>query len=149
MYLAGQTGGVFGALGAGGLALCAAVFLVLGVKGKGKVRLKENPAMICSFLAATAFQAAGAIWTNPDRITKQGLTGLGVGGGGHSAFGDVGIGAVALLLLILMLTLELTPFRGAILGLVAGSVWPAAGADSIWRLPCELASAVLMMIGGG
>ncbi|MEU9134617.1 hypothetical protein AB0D33_01380 [Streptomyces sp. NPDC048404] len=148
MYLAAQQdGAVFGALGTGGLALCACAFLVLGVKGKGKVKLKDNPAMITAFIAATAFQAAGKIWDNPERITKQGLTGLGVGTG-NGAFGQVGIGAVALLLLILMLCWDMSPARGATLGLIAGIVWPAAGTDSIWALPCELAAAVLMMVGG-
>lgn len=148
MYLAAQNGGaVFGALGAGGIALCAAVFLVLGVKGKGRVKLKDNPALICAFIASTAFRAAGSIWANPERITKQGLGGLGVGSG-HGAFGNVGIGAIALLLLILILCWGMTPFRGAVLGLIAGVVWPAAGTDSIWALPCELAAAVLMMVGG-
>jgi hypothetical protein len=147
MYLAAQSGAVFGALGTGGLALCAAVFLVLGVKGEGKVKLKDNPAMIWAFIASTAFRAAGSIWSNPERITKQGLTGLGVGSD-HGAFGQVGIGSVALLLLILMLCWDMTPVRGAVLGLIAGVVWPAAGTDSIWALPSELAAAALMMVGG-
>lgn len=147
MYLAAPTGAALGALGAGGLALCAAAFLILGVKGKGRVKLKDNPALIWGFIAGTAFSAAGSIWSNPERITKQGLTGLGVGSG-QGAFGNVGIGAVALLLLILMLCWDLTPIRGAVLGLIAAVVWPAAGNDSVWALPCELAAAVLMMVGG-
>lgn len=147
MHLAAAEGAVFGGLGAGGLALCAAAFLVLGVKGKGKVKLKENPAIIVGFLATTAFSAAGKIWANPERVASQGLTGLGVGTG-DGPFGDVRIGAVALLLLILMLCWEISPLRGAILGLIAGIVWPAAGNESIWAAPSELAAAVLMMIGG-
>lgn len=147
MYLAAQSGAVFGALGSGGLALCAAAFLVLGVKGQGKVKLKDNPAIICAFIAATAFSAAGEIWANPERITKQGLAGLGVGSG-HGAFGNVGPGAISLLLLIYILGWKLTPFRGAMLGLIAGFVWPTAGTDTVWRMPCELAAAALMMLGG-
>lgn len=146
MYLAQADGAAFGALGAGGLALALAVALVLGVRGQGKIRLRDNSAMILAFIAGTAFSAAGAIWANPERITRQGLSGLGVGGSGP--FGNVGMGAVALLLLILMLGLRLTPARGAALGLVAAVVWPLAGSATVWALPCELAAASLMMIGG-
>lgn len=147
MYLAQADGAAFGALGAGGLALALTVLLVLGVRGQGRVRLRENPAMICGFIAGTAFSAAGAIWSNPERIVGQGLTGLGVGNG-DGPFGNVGIGAVSLLLLILMLCWKLNPLRGAVLGLVAAVVWPLAGASTVWALPCELAAASLMMIGG-
>lgn len=147
MYLAAPEGAVFGALGAGGLAFALALFLALGVRGEGRVRLKDNPAMICGFVASTAFSAAGSIWSNPERITSQGLTGLGVGSG-SGPFGNVGIGAVALVLLILMTCWRLTPLRGAILGLIAGIVWPAAGDGTLWAIPSELAAAVLMMIGG-
>lgn len=147
MYLAAADGAALGALGAGGMSLALTVLLVFGVKGKGKVKLKDNPAIICGFLATTAFSSAGKIWANPERITSQGLTGLGVGTGG-GPFGSVGIGAIATVLLILMLTLELTPFRGAALGLIAGIVWPAAGNESVWAMPSELGAAVLMMIGG-
>lgn len=147
MYLAAADGAALGALGTGGLALCAVVFLVLGVKGKGRVQLKDNPAIICGFVASTAFSAAGKIWANPERITSQGLTGLGVGSG-DGPFGNVGIGAVALLLLILILCWQMSPLRGAVLGLVAGIVWPAAGAATVWAIPSELGAAVLMMVGG-
>lgn len=147
MYLAAPEGAVFGGLGAGGLALCAVAFLVLGVKGKGKVKLKDNPAIIAGFVASTAFSAAGSIWSNPEKVTSQGLTGLGVGTG-SGPFGDVRIGAVALLLLILILCWEMSPLRGAIVGLIAGIVWPAAGDGTVWAIPSELGAAVLMMIGG-
>lgn len=148
MYLAAsETGAAFGALGAGGLALALTVLLILGVKGQGRVKLKENPALICAFIAGTAFSAAGKIWANPERITEQGLTGLGVGTG-SGPFGDVGIGAVALVLLVLMLCWKLTPLRGAIIGLIAAVVWPLTGEATVWALPCQLASACLLMIGG-
>jgi hypothetical protein len=144
---AGATAGALGALGAGGLSLLLTVFLVLGVKGKGKVKLKDNPAVICGFLATTAFASAGKIWANPERIASQGLTGLGVGSG-DGPFGNVGMGAIASLLLILILCWEMSPLRGAILGLIAGIIWPAAGTDTVWAIPAELGAAVLMMVGG-
>lgn len=147
MYLAAAEGAVFGGIGAGGLALCAAVFLILGVKGKGKVKLKDNPAAVVAFIASTAFSAAGSIWSNPEKIMSQGLTGLGVESG-SGPLGDVRIGAVALLLAILLACLPLTPFRGAVIGLIAGFVWPATGDGTVWAIPSELAAAALMMVGG-
>lgn len=147
MYLAAAEGAVFGALGTGGIAFALTVFLVLGIKGEGKVKLKDNPAMICGFVSSTAFSAAGAVWSNPEKITSQGLTGLGVGQG-SGPFGNVGIGAVALVLLILMLAWKMTPLRGAVLGILAGIVWPAAGDGTVWAIPAELGAAVLMMVGG-
>lgn len=147
MYLAAETGGaVFGALGTGGIALAATVFLVLGVRGQGRVKLKDNPALISAFIAGTAFTAAGDIWLNPSKITAQGLTGIGVGTGG-GPFGDIGLGAVGLILLIVMLTAKMTPLFGAALGLIASFVWPATGDGTIWAIPAELAAAVLMMVG--
>lgn len=150
MYLAapaGATAGALGAVGTGGLALCLTALLVFGVKGKGKLALKDNPATICGFLATTSFAAAGKIWANPERIASQGLTGLGVGTG-DGPFGNVGLGAVATLLLILILCWEMNPLRGAVLGMIAGIIWPAAGNESVWAMPSELGAAALMMIGG-
>lgn len=147
MYLAAAEGAVFGGIGAGGLALCFAVFLVLGVKGKGRVKLKDNPAAVVAFIASTSFSAAGAIWSNPEKIVSQGLTGLGVESG-SGPLGDVRIGAVALLLGILLACLPLTPFRGAVIGLIAGFVWPATGDGTLFAIPSELAAAALMMVGG-
>ncbi|MFI2184599.1 hypothetical protein [Streptomyces sioyaensis] len=148
MNLAAAGGGAaFGELGAGGIALAATVLLILGVKGQGRVKLKDNPALIVAFIAGTTFTAAGKIWTNPEKITKQGLAGIGVG---HNSgvFGHVGIGAVCLILLILMLCWKLTPFRGAVLGLIAAFVWPLAGSEAVWSLPVQLALAVPTMLGG-
>jgi hypothetical protein len=146
--LAAPTGAIFGGLGAGGLALAFAVLLILGVRGKGKVRLKDNPAMIVAFLAGTAFSAAGQVWANPEKLVGQGLMGLGVGQGSSGPFGDVQLGAVALIILIVMLCASMTPVLGAALGLIAAVVWPATGDGTLWAIPCELAIAGLAMVGG-
>lgn len=146
--LAAPTGAIFGGFGAGGLALAFAVFLVLGVRGKGRVKLKDNPAIVVAFLASTAFTAAGQVWANPQKLVGQGLLGLGVGGGGDGPFGNVQLGAVATILLIIMLCAPMNPGFGAVLGLIAGVVWPAAGDSTIWAIPCELAIAALAMVGG-
>ncbi|MET8475411.1 hypothetical protein ABZY90_19655 [Streptomyces sp. NPDC006422] len=150
MYLAAATdGAVFGALGSGGIALCLTVLLVLGVIGGGKIEFGSTGAAVCAFVAGTAYVSAGKIWTNPGKITEQGLTGLGVGTG-TGPLGDVRIGAVALLLFIVLIAAPakwLTPARAAIVAMIAAFVWPAAGDGSIWATPVQFAAAVLMMVG--
>lgn len=141
-----NSGAVFGVLGSGGIALASTVFLVLGILGKGKVKLGPRGAGIVAFLAGTAYIAAGQIWDNPGRITEQGLTGLGVGTG-SGPFGSVGIGAVSLILLIIMITAPLTPFGSAVVCMIAAFVWPAAGEGTVWAAPVQFAAALLMMVG--
>ncbi|WP_330349600.1 hypothetical protein [Streptomyces sp. NBC_00582] len=144
LAVTGET--VFGPVGAGGLALALSVLLFFGVKGKGKVKFGTRAAGIVAFLAGTSYAAAGQIWANPERVTSQGLTGFGVGTGG-GPLGNVGIGAVALVLFFLMLTAPQNPVTSAVLGMISAFVFPAAGDGSIFAVPVEFASAVLI-IGG-
>lgn len=139
---------IFGGLGTGGLALAVTVLLVLGVRGKGRVKLRESPAAYVGFLAGTAAAAAGDLWANPQQLVGQGLMGLGVGQGADGPFGNVQLGAVALILLIIFLTASLTPTFGAALGVIAAFVWPSTGHGTLWAIPCELAQAALAMVGG-
>ncbi|MER5882701.1 hypothetical protein ABT160_02615 [Streptomyces sp. NPDC001941] len=139
-------GSPFGALGSGGLALVVVVFLILGVRGKGRVKLTASPAAYIGFIAATAASAAGKTWGKPEQVIGQGLSGLGVGQSG-GPFGDVGLGAVALLLLAIYLTMALTSASAAAIGVIAGVVWPATGDSTLWSIPCALAEAALGMLG--
>ncbi|GGW41228.1 hypothetical protein [Streptomyces xantholiticus] len=147
--IAAPVGAIFGGFGAGGLALALAVLLVLGVRGKGKMKLTVSPAAYVAFVAATAFSAAGQIWANPEKIVGQGLMGLGVGQGSSGPFGDVKLGAVALILVILFLFApNVTPVFAAVLGLIAGFVFPATGDGTVWAIPAEVAKSLLMTVGG-
>lgn len=146
--LAAPDGALFGTLGAGGIAVVLAVMLVLGVLGNGRLKLGATGATVIGFLSATGFSAAGKLWAHPERFVGQGLTGLGVGQGADGPFGDVEIAAVALLLLVLMLFARITPLFGAVLGVLAGIIWPAVGDGTIWAVPAELSAAVVSMVGG-
>lgn len=148
MTTAAPAGAIFGGMGAGGLALALAVLLVLGVRGKGRMRLAASPAAYVAFVAATAFSAAGQMWANPEKIVGQGLMGLGVGQGSGAPFGDVQLGAVAVILVIVFLFAHVTPVFGAVLGLIAGFVFPATGDGAIWVIPAEVAKALLVTVGG-
>jgi hypothetical protein len=146
--LAAPAGAIFGGLGAGGLALALAVLLVLGVRGRGKLKLRDNPAALVAFLAATAFSAAGQMWAHPEKAVGQGLMGLGVGQGSSGPFGDVQLGAVCLIIVVVFLFAPMSPVFGAVLGLIGGFVFPAAGDGAVWAMPVELAKSILMMVGG-
>ncbi|TXS35137.1 hypothetical protein [Streptomyces sp. t39] len=146
--LAASSGAAFGAVGTGGVALVFAVILALGIRGEGRVKLSANPATYLAFIAATAFMAAGQMWSHPEALVGQGLTGLGVGQGPDGPFGNVGIGAVCLILVAVFLMAKLSPLLGAGVGLVAGIVFPVAGPGTIWQVPVQLAHAVIGMLGG-
>jgi hypothetical protein len=148
MTTAAPAGAIFGGMGAGGLALALAVLLVLGVRGKGRMKLTSSPAAYVAFVAATAFSAAGQMWANPEKIVGQGLMGLGVGQGSGGPFGDVQLGAVAVILVIVFLFAHVTPMFGCVLGLIAGFVFPATGDGAIWAIPAEVAKTLLVTVGG-
>lgn len=140
--------GALGHLGTGGIALAVVVALVLGVRGNGRVKLSGSPAAYTAFVAATAASAAGSTWARPEQVVGQGLTGLGVGQGAGGPFGDVGLGAVALLLLVIFLFASVTPVFGAVLGAIAGFVFPATGSGTIWSLPSDLIASFLASWAG-
>lgn len=137
-------GGFFGSLGAGGLALALTALLILGIRGRGKVRLSRDHAAIVGFLAGTAYGAAGSIWATAPDATRQGLAGLGVGRA-DGPFGTVGLGAVALLL-VLWLWFGSPGIRTAgLVGIVAATVFAAAG--GIWAIPANLVATGFVSFG--
>lgn len=135
---------VFGSIGAGGLALALTVLLVLGCRGRGKIRLETGKAKLVGFAAGTAYMAAGAVWANPEKFTQQSLAGLGVGQSG-GPFGTIGMGAIALLLLIIMYFAPLKPGRAGILCILAAIVWATAG--GLWALPGDLVGTAFVALG--
>ncbi|MET9954228.1 hypothetical protein ABZ135_22130 [Streptomyces sp. NPDC006339] len=147
MITLAASGGPFGPLGTGGIALAVAIVLVLGVRGNGRVKLTSSPAAYVGFIAATAAAGAGKMWAKPEQVVGQGLQGVGVGQGADGPFGDVGLGAVAAIILIIFLFAALTPVFGATLGVIAGFVWPAAGTGSIWAIPSDVIAGILASFG--
>lgn len=135
-----STGGqLLGSLGAGGLALALTVLLILGIKGKGKRKLSSTAAMVIAFVAGTMYAGAGGIWAWPAQLISQGLLGVGVGRG-DGPFGEVGMGAIATIIAVVIWFAGLRPARSAIVGIIAATVWAAAG--GIWIVPSEVVATV-------
>nr|WP_192964208.1 hypothetical protein [Streptomyces natalensis] len=117
-----QGGQILGSLGASGAALAATVILVLGVKGKKKLKFDQMQAAIVGLVAGTLYATAASIWSTPGNVTK-GLTAAIQGGVG----GRVGLGAVAVCIVAIIYGANLKPRTSAFLGIAAASTFAAAG----------------------
>jgi hypothetical protein len=136
-----QEGHVLGTLGASGAALAITVILILGVRGKHKIRFDPTQAAACAFVAGTLYAAAAQIWTTPGDITLA-LTQAVQG----SVGGQVGMGAIAVLICAIIYGAKLKTRTAALLGLAAATVFAAAG--GIWGiLPTVVASTMNHALG--
>jgi|GEM_PF-5891101 len=139
--VAGVSGHVLGSLGASGAALAVTVLLVVGVRGRHRIRFDSMQAAICAFVAGTLYAAAAAIWSTPGDITMA-LTQAVQG----SVGGDVGMGAIAVIICVFIYGAKLKPRTSAFLGIAAASVFAAAG--GIWGiLPTVVASTLNHALG--
>lgn len=125
---AGIEGGqILGSLGAGGAALAITVFLIVGVKGKKKIKLDADQAAVGGFVAGVLYGAAASVWSTAESVSlglAEAVRGAGVG--------NVGMGAVALLLVILIYGVRMKPGAAALAGIAAASIFAAAG--GIWAV---------------
>jgi hypothetical protein len=122
-------GEYIGSLGAGGLAVVMLLLLILGTRDKAKHKLKPLTALIWGFVAMTVWIGAGGIWSYPSDVLRDALaqaTALGV-------IGTVGAGAIALATLGIVWFVDLKPRAEAIMGMIMGVTWAAAG--GIWGVP--------------
>jgi hypothetical protein len=138
----GSIGGhVLGTLGASGAALAVTVILVMGVRGKHRIRFDAMQAAVCAFVAGTLYAAAAQIWSTPGDITMA-LTQAVQG----SVGGQVGMGAIAVIITAFIYGAKLKTRTSAFLGIAAATVFAAAG--GIWGiLPVVLASTMNHALG--
>jgi hypothetical protein len=122
-----QGGQILGTLGASGAALAATVILVLGVKGKKKLKFDQMQAAIVGLIAGTLYAAAASIWSMPGSVSK-GLAQAVQGGVG----GNVGMGAIAVCIVAIIYGANLKPRTSALLGIAAATIFAAAG--GIWGI---------------
>lgn len=143
-YLSASTSSsdLFGVLGTGGLAIVLTTVLVIGIRGRGKLRLTQTAASITGFLAGVAYTAAGSIWANAGTVTKQALAGA---ASPHGPAGDVGLGAIAIVLTLVMVYARVKPGIAAVLGIAAATVFAAAG--GIWAIATTTAATTFVSFG--
>ncbi|MFF0394125.1 hypothetical protein ACFYS8_36275 [Kitasatospora sp. NPDC004615] len=119
------------ALGSGGFATCATVYLYAGIRGKNRITVKKDNVPYWAFAigtfsasAGSAFQQIAGIGTQIDQAFQ-----------GNNALGDWRTGATAALLTIVTFGFEAKPLKDSICGAVAPSLFAAAG--GLWALPAN------------
>ncbi|WP_055591137.1 hypothetical protein [Peterkaempfera griseoplana] len=138
----GHLGGhILGTLGASGAALAVTVILVIGIRGRGKIRLSQHQAALLGLVAGTLYATAQQIWSAPGSVAA-GLAEAVRGGVG----GNVGAGAIALVLSVILYGAKLRAGWAAALGIGAASIYAAAG--GIWSIASTaLASGLNHVLG--
>lgn len=133
---------ILGTLGLGGAALAATVILLLGVRGRGKVKLSHEAAGFIGFVAGTLYIAAGQIWEAPGALTES-LTNTITGPDG--IFGNAGQGAVALAIAAWFWMGKPRPGKGALQGIAAATIFGTAG--GLWGIFPTMVLTVLGHLG--
>ncbi|MFJ7280685.1 hypothetical protein [Kitasatospora sp. NPDC098663] len=125
------------ALGTGGAATVATMYLYVGVKGKNKISVAPDHVPYWAFgiglLAAnagTAFQQVTGIGTQLSDSFK-----------GNAALGDWQTGATAAVLTIAVFGLKPRAWKDALCGAIAPNLFAAAG--GLWLLPTSIISGLI------
>lgn len=139
--MSGMQGHILGSLGASGAALVATFVLVLGVRGRHRLKFDHHQAAIWGLIAGTLYAAAVGVWSAPASVTRS-LTQAVQGGAG----GSVGSGAIALVIVLLIYGVRLKPRTAAFLGVAAATVFAAAG--GIWGIGSGILASTLNQVIG-
>ncbi|MFD7645924.1 hypothetical protein ACFV4P_35425 [Kitasatospora sp. NPDC059795] len=125
------------ALGTGGAATVTTFYLYVGVRGKNKITVEDGHVPYWAFgigmLAANAgeaFQKLAGIGTQLDQAFQ-----------GNGSLGEWKTGATAAVLTIIVFGLKPRPWKDAICGAVAPSLFAAAG--GLWALPASIFSGLI------
>jgi hypothetical protein len=123
---AGQGAGaaLFGAVGFSGAAFVMTVVLILGIRGKGKIKFRHESAVAVGFVTGQLYAMAGQFWAFAGDMS-DGLSQAVREGFGNGT--QMGMGAVALTLVVLMYGTKLKSFPGVMLGVISPPVFTAAG----------------------
>lgn len=143
----GITGGqIFGAVLLPGLALGAAIALILGVRGSDLIKINDKKkAAWWGIITGTLFEAAGYAWADiAEGISSVPQSAL----GSDSGFGDPGIGGIAIALTLLAFGPRWKRMIWpALLGIAAAVVYGQAG--GIWGIFTNLVRLAAAKITGG
>ncbi|MFJ5070230.1 hypothetical protein ACIQC7_27855 [Kitasatospora sp. NPDC088556] len=129
------------ALGTGGAATVATFYLYVGVRGKHKIDVKDEHVPYWAFGIGLLSANAGTAFQQLAGIGQQ----LSEAFQGNAALGEWKVGATAALLTIGVFGLKPRPWKDALCGAIAPSLFAAAG--GLWTLPASLTGIITAFIG--
>ncbi|MEY9839539.1 hypothetical protein [Streptacidiphilus sp. EB103A] len=143
--LAAPSSGVqfLGSLTAAGAALVVTVVLILGIRGRGRIQLNHNSAIVVGFIAGQLYSMAGGVWSAPGNVSDGFAKAVQQGFGGGAS---VGMGAVAMCLAVIAWGSKLRPFPASVLGILAPPIFAAAG--GVWAITTTVLSSGLIEVVG-
>ncbi|MER5350609.1 hypothetical protein ABT093_09785 [Kitasatospora sp. NPDC002551] len=125
------------AMGAGGAATVTTLILYAGVRGKGKIDIKDEHVPYWAFGIGLLSANAGTAFQQLSGIGEH----LGASLQGNAAIGDWQTGATAALLTVAVFGFKPKPWRDALCGAVAPSLYAAAG--GFWAVPASVFSGLI------
>lgn len=124
-------------LGAGGAATVTTMYLFVGIRGKGKINVKEDHVPYWAFSIGLLAANAGSAFKSLDTFGKE----LSAAFSGNPAIGEWKVGATAAALTIAVFGLQPRAWKDSLLGAIAPSLFTAAG--GLWVLPTSILGGLL------
>lgn len=134
--LSGVQGHILGSMGASGAALAATVLLIVGARGKKKIKFSKTTCAVVGFIAGTLYIAAAQIWSTPASITQSLQQSVQT-----SIGGVVGGGSIALVMVLLIWGADLKNRTSSVLGIALPSICLTAG--GVWTIVSTTVAAAL------
>ncbi|MFE7591950.1 hypothetical protein ACFU6K_21330 [Kitasatospora sp. NPDC057512] len=125
------------AMGAGGAATVTTMYLYVGVRGKNKITIDDDQVPFWAFGIGLLAANAGTAFQQLSGIGEQ----LGASLQGNAALGDWQTGATAAVLTIAVFGFKPRPWKDALCGAIAPSLYASAG--GFWAIPASVLSGVL------
>ncbi|WP_380278640.1 hypothetical protein [Kitasatospora purpeofusca] len=125
------------AMGAGGAATVTTMYLYVGIRGKNKIDIADDQVPYWAFGIGLLSANAGTAFQQLSGIGEQ----LGASFQGNEALGDWQTGATAALLTIAVFGLKPRPWKDALCGAIAPSLYAAAG--GLWAIPASVLSGLI------
>ncbi|WP_331722228.1 hypothetical protein [Kitasatospora sp. NBC_00315] len=130
------------ALGSGGAAVVTSFTLFVGVRGKNKIKIEKDHVPYWAYGIGLLSAGAGAAFSNLGTIGAQFNTAFSQAGG----LGEWKAGATAAVLTVCVFGLKPRPWKDAMFGAIAPSVFTLAG--GLWVLPVTLPTGLLKALLG-
>lgn len=130
------------ALGSGGAAAVASFTLFVGVRGKNKVKIDDDHVPYWAYGIGLLSAGAGTAFSSLDDVGAQFTNAFQQAHG----LGEWKAGATAAILTLAVFGLKARPWKDALFGAIAPSVFLAAG--GLWALPVTLPTGLLQAMAG-